>query len=245
MSRISVQLYSVRAELAKDFKGVIEKIASYGYEGVEFAGAPGGLSFNQCAEIVRKAGLKVSSAHMPLPLGPNKNLIMDNIKLLGCDYIVSGKGQADYKTADMIKKNCDEFNAAAAEAKKSGLKLALHNHWWEFENIDGVPVYKAMLKHLSPDVLFEIDTYWVKVGGKDPVSVLKEIGNRAPLLHIKDGSGVKGDFNMKAAGGGVMDFKPIFQEAKNAEWLICELDACETDMLEAVRESCVYISRNK
>ena len=97
------------------------------------------------------------------------------------------------------------------------------------------PPYKIMLEHLSPEVLFELDTYWVKIGGQDPAAVLAELGSRAPLIHIKDGSGVPGNFNMKAAGQGVMDFKPIFARAKNAEWLISELDGCETDMLQAIK----------
>lgn len=244
-SQIAVQLYSVRSELDRDYAGIIDRIAAFGFAGVEFAGCPFGLSFEQCYKIVKDAGLVVPSAHVPMPSGPNRNLIFDNAKMLGCKYLVTGKWIDDFKTADAIKKSCDDFNFAAAEAAKHGLKLAIHNHWAEFESVDGVPAYKIMLKHLSPEVLFELDTYWVKIGGQDPAAVLAELGSRAPLIHIKDGSGVPGNFNMKAAGQGVMDFKPIFAQAKNAEWLISELDGCETDMLQAIKESYDYIASNK
>lgn len=245
MAKISVQLYSVRNELASDFEGTINKIASFGYAGVELAGVPGGMSFQQAAKVIKKAGLLVSSAHMPLPVTPNKKFIFENLAELGTKYLVTGKGEAEFKTMDLIKKSCDDFNQAAEEAEKAGLKLLIHNHYWEFEDLNGKPVYKIMLENLSGKVFFELDTYWVTVGGKNPVAVISELGRRAPLLHIKDGSGVKGDFNMKAAGQGIMEFKPVFEaSAKTAEWLICELDACATDMLQAVKESYDYIAAN-
>jgi sugar phosphate isomerase/epimerase len=171
-------------------------------------------------------------------------MLFDNAHMFGCEYIVSSKVPDDFKTFDQIRKSCDDFNVAAEEAAKNCLKFAVHNHWWEYQEIDGVPVYKIMLEHLSEKVLFELDTYWVKIGCQDPAAVLAELENRAPLVHIKDGSGQEGNFNMKAAGQGMMDFDPIFHNAKDAEWLICELDACETDMLQAVKDSYDYIAQH-
>ncbi|MDD5728535.1 MAG: sugar phosphate isomerase/epimerase [Victivallales bacterium] len=245
MSSIALQLYSIRNELSRDYTGTIDRIAAFGYTGAEFAACPSGISLEQCAEILERAGLRVPSMHVPVPSGPNRNLIFDNAHNFGCKYLVCGKRPDDFKTPDAIRKSCDDFNFAAAEASRNGLKLAIHNHWWEYQEIDGIPVYKTMLENLSPEVLFELDTYWVKVGGQDPAAVLDELASRIPLVHIKDGSGIPGDFNMKAAGQGVMDFGPVFSRVKNAEWLICELDACESDMLQAVKESYVYISENK
>ncbi len=243
-TQIAVQLYSIREQLANDYAGTIDRITSFGYAGVEFAGAPSGLSYQQCLKVVKDSGLKVSSAHMPIPSGANRNFIFDNTNLLGCKYIVCGKWIPDFATIDAIKKSCDDFNCAAAEAAKHGLKLAIHNHWAEFELVDGIPAYKYLLEYLDPAVMFEIDTYWVKIGGQDPAAVLAELGERAPLVHIKDGSGEPGNFKMLPVGQGVMDFSPIFKQCAN-EWLICELDEYEGDMLEAVKASYDYISKNK
>lgn len=243
-SQIAIQLYSVRNELARDYVGTIEKIVSFGYAGAEFAACPSGISLEQCAGILLEMGLTVPGMHAPVPSVPNRSMIFDNAHMFGCEYLVCGKGPDDFKTIDIIKKSCDDFNFAASEAMKNNLKLVIHNHWWEYQPIDGIPVYKVMLEHLDPEVLFELDTYWVKVGGQDPAMILDELGSRVPLVHIKDGTGVEGNLNMKAVGQGVMDFGPIFQNAKNAKWLICELDACATDMLQAIRDSYDYIARN-
>lgn len=245
MAKIAVQLYSVRNELAEDFEDVINKIAAMGYAGVEIAGLPGCISFQQAVKAIKNTGLAVSSAFMALPVNPNKKFIFENLAILGTKYLVVGKGEPAFKTMDLIKRSCDDFNNAAEEAAKNGIKLFIHNHWWEFEDLNGEPVYKLMLKNLSGKINFEIDTYWVKVAGKDPAAIVKEFGSRSALLHIKDGSGVKGDLNMKAAGQGAMNFMPIFEaSAKAAEWLITEFDACETDMLQAVKESYDFIAEN-
>ena len=99
-----------------------------------------------------------------------------------------------------------------------------------------------MLENLDPAVFFQIDTYWVQTAGLDPARVVKELGRRAPLLHIKDGPAVKGEPHV-AAGDGVMDFPDIVQAAGDAaKWLIIELDDCATDMMTAVEKSYRYLA---
>ena len=66
-----------------------------------------------------------------------------------------------------------------------------------------------MAEYLDPTVCFEIDTYWTQVGGHDPVAVVKELGARVPLLHIKDGPADNKDSDMVAVGEGVMDVAGI------------------------------------
>jgi sugar phosphate isomerase/epimerase len=70
------------------------------------------------------------------------------------------------------------------------------------------------------------------------------LGKRAPLLHIKDGPCVRGE-PMVAVGDGTMDFSRIVEAgAGSTEWMIVELDACATDMVEAVEKSYHYLVRN-
>ena len=237
--KIGVQLYSVRNELGEDFDGVISKIAGMGYDGVELAGLPAGVTPEKAVKLFKSLGLGLSGGHMALPAGENKNKIIDDAKALGITTIIGGKGPNDFKTAELVKKSCEIFNEAANAAKDAGLRVAIHNHWWEFGKIDGRLVFDMMLEQLDPCVFFEVDTYWVKTGGSDPVSIVKSLGKRAPLLHIKDGPCVQGQ-PMLAAGKGSMDFPPILKVADHAEWMVVELDECATDMLEAVRESLVY-----
>ena len=239
--KIGVQLYSVRKELGTDFKGTLEKIAAMGYDGVEMAGLPAGVTPTEATGLLDSLNLKVAAAHVGLPVGNDKNMSIDFAKAMGCRRIVHSVGPDSCATRESIKKACVAINEAAVNAKAAGLQLALHNHWWEFQNVDGELAHKIMLKELLPEVIFEIDTYWVKVGGvTEPAAVLKELGARAPLVHIKDGPGVQGK-PMTAAGQGCMDFPPILAAATHAEWLVVELDECATDMLDAIRASLKHL----
>jgi len=159
----------------------------------------------------------------------------------GCQRIVSGRGPDSFKTMDLIKQTCDLFNEAQTVAAGNGMVLGIHNHWWEFLQVEGRYVYQVMLEYLDPAILFQIDTYWVQTAGLDPALVVKELGPRASLLHIKDGPALKGEPQV-AVGDGVMDFPSIVQAAGDtAEWLIVELDHCATDMIEAVQKSYQYL----
>jgi sugar phosphate isomerase/epimerase len=237
---IAIQLYSVRDALAEDFAGVVKKIAAMGYLGVEPAGFPGATA-TEAASLFRELELAVPSAHTPMPVGDEKNEVLDTMAALGCRRIVSGIGPDRYKTIDQIKRNCDRFNEASAVAVANGLTFGIHNHWWEFEQVEGRYPYKVMLECLDSAAFFEVDTYWVKTAGPDPAEVVRELGQRAPLLHIKDGPAVKGEPQV-ALGEGVMDFLSIVRAGEGAtEWLIVELDACATDMMTAVEKSYRYL----
>jgi sugar phosphate isomerase/epimerase len=238
---IAIQLYSVREDLGKDFAGTIRKIARMGYAGVETAGFPGTTAL-EAAKLFKELGLSVTSAHSPLPLGDKQNEVLDNMAALGCKYLVCASlPRETFTTVDQIKVNCDKLSEANAVAKRHGLTLFYHNHDWEFVAVGDKYGYQIFLECLDPTIKLELDTYWIKAAGYDPVEIKKQLGSRAPLLHIKDGPAVRGQ-PMTAVGDGVVDVRSIIAAGQStAEWLIVEIDQCATDMLEAVEKSCAYL----
>ncbi|MBT3346618.1 MAG: sugar phosphate isomerase/epimerase [Gemmatimonadetes bacterium] len=239
---ISLQLYTLREQAAVDYTGIVTQVADMGYIGVEPAGYPG-TTVEGAAKLYKDLGLKCATAHLGLPVGDDKQSNIDQAGILGVDHIVTGKGPDDFKTLDLLKATCELFNEAALNAKEAGFKFSIHNHWWEFSPLEetGEVVYKHMLEHLSQDVHFEVDTYWVQTGGCDPAAVVKELGSRCPLLHIKDGPCDR-EKDMTACGEGIVDIPAIVAAAGDTtEWMIVELDRCETDMVEAVKKSYDYL----
>jgi len=238
---IALQLYTVREALARDFARVMKKVADIGYVGVEPIFDLPGTTTAEAARLFREMGLEVPSAHTPLPVGKDKNRVLDFMAAMNCQRIVSGKGPEGFETMGLVRQTCDLFNEAHAVAAENGLAFGIHNHWWEFAQVEGRYVYQVMLEHLDPGVFFEIDTYWVKTAGLDPAKVVKELGPRAPLLHVKDGPAVRDEPHV-AVGDGGLDFPSIVQAAEGAvAWLIVELDHCATDMLAAVEKSYQYL----
>lgn len=241
---IALQLYTLREAMAKDFAGTIKKVADIGYVGVETAGFPG-TTPQEASKLFKDLGLTVSSAHSRLPLGEHQNEVLETMAALDCKYLVSPNVGTDYfKSIKGIQQARDLLNEANAVAAAHGLSLGLHNHWWEFEPVEGQYPYEVLVEGLDPAVFFEIDTYWTKVAGVDPVQVIKKLGARAPLLHIKDGPGVQKEPQV-AVGEGIMDIRAIIEAGSgNTEWLVVELDQCATDMVEAVEKSYTYLVGN-
>lgn len=239
---IALQLYSLRETFAGGkFADVIREVADMGYVGVESFGS---VPTAEAAPLFRELGLEVVAAHSDLPLGDKKNAVLENMAALNCKRIVCPwLPPEEFQTADSIQQVCEKLNEADEVARENGLTLFYHNHWFEYQLTDGRYPYKTMLDCLNPTVKFELDTYWVKTAGPDPADVLRQLGPRAPLLHIKDGPAENIEQPMVAVGDGVMDWASVVEASQDtAEWFIVELDRCATDMLEAVRKSCVYLT---
>lgn len=241
--KIGLQLYSVRDRLADDFEGTVRKIVQIGYAGVETAGFPGTTPIT-AANLFKNLGLAVSSLHIfPPPQGEKFEEIKQTLSILDCKYLVSGFGRDQYKTLEATKVACDEINACNKLSRKNGLTLSIHNHSWEYFEVERTYPFKYLLEHTDPSVLFEVDTYWVKCAGFDPVEAIREIGKRIRLLHIKDGPGVKDKPNV-AVGSGIMDVQSLIEAGRGSlEWLIVEFDRCDTDILEAVEKSYQFLNR--
>jgi sugar phosphate isomerase/epimerase len=238
---IALQLYTVRDLLAQDYEGLVRKVADMGYVGVETANMFGD-SPASAARLFRELGLTVSGAHSPMPLGDQKQEVLDTMGALNCErLIVAWQPPEKYKSLDGIKSICDTLHEGAAVARANGLKLGYHNHWFEYEPVENRIPIDVMLEHLDPDVFFEVDAYWVQTAGQDPAQVVRRLGERAPLLHVKDGP-CQIDASMTALGEGVVDLPGVVAAgAGSVEWLVVELDRCDTDIMEAVRKSYQYL----
>jgi len=241
-SSIAVQLYSVREFTEKDFAGTVRKIAAMGYAGVETAGFPG-TTAKAAGGLFKELGLAISSAHSGLPVGKDQARILDEMDAIGCKRLVCpGVSALLFESMDGLKKAAHQLNEANQVCKEHGLSLGYHNHYKEFKVVERRTAFDILLELVDPDVFFQVDTYWAHVAGINVPALVKKLGKRAPLLHIKDGLGEK-EQPMLAVGEGVMDVPAILTAAKGfCEWQIVELDACDTDMLEAVKKSYQYLA---
>ena len=238
---IALQLYTIRDLLAQDYEGTLRKVADMGYVGVETANMFGG-SPASAAKLFGELGLAVSAAHGALPVGDKKQEVLDIIDALNCKrLILPGQPPEKYTSLNGIKSVCDALNEGAAVAKANGFRVGYHNHWFEYQLVGDRLAIDVMLEYLDPEVFLEVDVYWVQTAGQNPEEVVRRLGSRAPLLHVKDGS-CQRDAPMTALGEGVVDIPGVVAAgAGSTEWLIVELDECATDMLEAVRKSYGYL----
>ena len=241
MASIGLQAYSLRDRAAKDFPGTLKAIADIGYSGVELAG------FHDCkpsdiAKVLKALGLEAFSAHIGMPTKENLSQILDTYSLTNTKTLVSGFGPDQFKSTDDCRRAAAQLQEAAEMLTPHGIRFGFHNHWHEFAVRDARYVYDILMAE-APDAFSELDVYWCAYAEADPVAVINKYKCRLPFLHIKDGS-LPEKMPHTAVGSGKMDIPAVVAAADPnvLEWLVVELDACATDMLEAVAQSYRYLS---
>jgi sugar phosphate isomerase/epimerase len=250
-----LQLYTLRDELPKDVRGVIAKVAKAGYKEVEVFGYSKkngfwGLQPAEFKKLLDQHGLKSPSGHygMDRLLGEGKlDEVEDAItagKILGHQYITMPYIDAKFrKTSADLKNVATKLNMAAKRVKAVGLKMAYHNHDFEFMPIDGTTLYEVLLKETDPAMVsFEMDLYWVVRAGQDPIKWFEKYPGRFAMVHVKDMDKQDRKLNTEV-GKGDVNFKQIFAKAKLAgiKHYIVEQENFKIDPYVSITESCKYL----
>ena len=214
----------MREEAKQGLAPILARLGRVGYVGVEAAGLADltPAAFNRC---LADAGLVVSSGHVALPKPDATAEVLDLQEAIGNkDLVVAFLPPDKFADADGVRMCADRFNAFNEQARARGMSVGYHNHWWEFSNRIGNETAHSMLfRLLDPIVFAEVDTYWAKVGGVDPAAVVADLGERARLLHIKDGpadeSRSADDCGRRRCHG-----RAAIAKASRAKWHVVELD---------------------
>lgn len=255
-AKLSVQLYTVREQIIQDIRSTLWKLAEIGYKYVETAFWPKEINPRDAAAYLQEFGLGVSSAHIEIPTGDHRDAFLETAELFDCTKMIWHGWPEDkrYSSLEGTRELVRIYNEASRFARTHGLEFGIHNHWWEFRNKhDGKYVFEILDAELDKEIFFEIDTYWVKVAGHDPATIISRLGKRVKLMHIKDGparwSDNLADDNpdpMTPVGKGTQDFPAIIRAAKNnPEWLVVEMDKVDMDVFMALRQSFTYMTKNK
>ena len=243
----AVQLYTFRDTTRQGADAfpldhrLLEELASLGYAGVETLGVPGGDTV-AATRALAAAGLLATSVHARVrPEDPEAfDRACGEAAELGAPLvIVQGNAFASLAEVDAF---AARLEAASRIAARHGLRLALHNHDGEMRDVPGSgPGYELLRDRTDPAIGFEIDVFWVAVAGRSPSEVIAALGDRVPLLHVKDGAELPRSssepFVNVAIGTGILDQAPAVAAATAAEWLIVEFDHVAGSPLAAVRDS--------
>ena len=236
---LAVQLYTFRATPLPERPALLEALAAAGYGAVEPFGDP--AAAGPLRAELDQAGLRVCSLHANVDRDGLEPVI-EAAKTLGTDTIVVPLLQRDgWGDADTVRGLAEQVNEWGRQAASQGLRVGYHNHWFEMADLDGRPALEVFAAELEPEILLEVDTYWAAVGGQDVPALLRRLGDRVRLLHLKDGPADSRESPMTAVGTGVMPVAEILAAAPAAEWNIVELDDCASDVLTAVRDSATWL----
>jgi sugar phosphate isomerase/epimerase len=191
---IGLQLYTLRNQMAQSKPKTLAAVAQAGYKQVELMDVS---DTKELLPICKDLNLQVSSSFLDWqvianPSGeglPTVESIIDqavaaNLKHLVFGYI--GKGYRE--TVDQYKQHAAKANEVGEQAKAAGLKLCYHNHSFEFKPLaDDQCGFDVLIKEFDPQLVsFELDVFWVAIGGWDPLETLRRLNGRITQVHLKD-----------------------------------------------------------
>ncbi|MBF4506015.1 sugar phosphate isomerase/epimerase [Flavobacterium sp. JLP] len=224
--QIGLQLYTLRDEISKDVNVVLEKVAAAGYTIVETYGFSikdqfWGLTPIELKKVLDANHLKAISGHYNLGSfladGNTAELMaaIEAAKTLKNEFLtIPWVDETFRKNTEDYKKIASRLNEAGKLCKNAGLKLAYHNHDFEFQKHDGITGYEILLKETDKNLVsFELDLYWVIRSGNDPLKLFRENQGRFKMWHVKDMDKINPSLNTEV-GSGSIDFKTIFKEAQ-------------------------------
>jgi sugar phosphate isomerase/epimerase len=239
VSRIGLQLYTVREAAAADLPGALRRAAELGFEGVELHDLHGHPPYEVRA-MLDGNGLVACGRHVGLEAAEDDlGRLAAELSVLGTDRLVvawieppRSPAEADDAVARLVH--------AAERAAAAGLQLGFHNHDAEVAaQSDGRSVLDLLLAADNGPFL-ELDLGWAWYAGADPIALLDAARGRAPLVHVKDLRRDGGPVHVPLGRGGV-DYAGLADAAGRAgvEWLLVEQDETEGDAFAAVAESLV------
>jgi sugar phosphate isomerase/epimerase len=235
VSRIALQLYTVRDACADDLAGALATTAGCGFEGVEVYDLCG-HSADTVRELLDENGLVACGRHAGLPLVESElEGLASELRILGTDRLIVSwvEPPGTAAEADAIR---NRLVTAAERAAALGLRLGFHNHDGELVALeDGRTLLDRLLDAPKALLFLELDLGWVWYAGREPLDLLERLGERAPLVHVKD-MRRDGEPVHVPLGGGDIDYLRLGEVAEQAgvEWLIVEQDETEGAAFEAV-----------
>jgi sugar phosphate isomerase/epimerase len=249
---LGLQLYSLRAQFAKDVPGTLDKVRDFGFKYVEPAGTYGVKPEKFKAELESR-GLKAISGHFPYekfrddPASIVRDAKALDLKYAGCAWIAHSGAftEQDCRSAANV------FNTAGKELAKHGIKFFYHTHGFEFQPHGSGTLFDLLMAETDPKfVSYEMDVFWVVHGGQNPVDLFEKYGNRFELVHLKDmkvgtPTGVltgKTDVsNDVALGKGRIDYQRILPAAQKAgvKWYFIEDESPSVE--QQIPESMKYL----
>ncbi|MCS7026307.1 MAG: sugar phosphate isomerase/epimerase [Bryobacteraceae bacterium] len=253
LQRLGVQLYTVRSILSEKPLETLRAIEQMGFQEAEVVRA----SLDKIWESFKQTKLQPVSLHMDTSLFTTRMAdlpgAVDDAARRGFQYVVCPYiAPQDRGGVAVIEKLAANLNQAGEKCKSAGLKLAYHNHAFEFEMTPSGTLLDILLAKTDPQLVFlELDIFWAAVAGADPVALFQKYAGRIPLVHVKDVKpGVEKRLDervprdaFREVGRGSLPMAQILRAGSNAgvRHFFVEQDQTPGNPLDSLRISAQYL----
>jgi len=253
---IGLELYSLRNQFKTDVPGTLAKIKSWNITEIEGGGSYG-LPLDEYKKLLAQNNLKMVGIAADFDqLAKNAQKAIDEAKSFGAKYIVCFwiPHNGDEFTIEDIKKAIDVFSTAGKQIHEAGLSFCYHIHGYEFRSYEGGTLFDYLVQHTDPKyVNFEMDIFWVKHPGQDPVALLEKYPDRFLLMHLKDRKpGTEGNQNGRAddesnvvLGQGDVNIAAVMKAAKKIGIKHYFIEDESPRPIEQIPQSLAYLKQLK
>ena len=259
--KLGLQLYTMRAAMARDVDGTLKRVAAMGYEEFETYGFdPEGLRYygmpaKAFGQRLRDSNLTAPSGHYDLNRFMSTSIddltryvdrCIEGAHALGQQYITWPLLDEGDRTIERFKVAAARLNAAGGPIKKAGLQLAYHNHDFEFVEQNGQMGYDIILKETDPALVkLQMDLYWIAHGSKlSAHEWFTRQPGRFVMWHVKDMHKTSRDYT--EVGNGTIDFTRIWPDASLAglkHFFVEQGGNFTYDPFRSVADSAEYVKR--
>ena len=254
---VGLQLYSLRDELPKGVAPVISEVAKAGYNFVEVFDYQKGKGFwgldpRELKALFDRHQLKSPSGHYdfaPWEQTQDDKILEDYLKtaiILKHQYIVVPHINPDiFTSAEKVKRFAQQLNHIAQVFGKEDIKLAYHNHDFEFQQLGEQSGYEILLQETDPRLVdFELDIYWAIRSNQKIPQLFENNKGRFPLWHIKDMDKKNPQLNTEI-GSGTIDFKSLLRQSEIAglKFPIVEQENFAIPPFESIQKSHDFIMK--
>ena len=245
---IGLEIYTVRRQIQADLRGTLKRIREIGYEEAELIPSLYGHSAAELKKIFADAGLKTPSGGFDERAFPTS---FEYAKAVGLRYMMLSDLPVSEKA---YHQGAIKLNEWGRKARDMGMRVAFHTHDDVFNKFNGVTGLDILLKETDPElVFFEMDCYWVAQAGQDPVQLLRRLGKRVRMLHLKDrkpGFPPSTDTSRQSqhfteVGSGSIDWPSILKLAQHLEidYYFVEQDETDIPVMESIQKSYNYLRK--
>jgi sugar phosphate isomerase/epimerase len=221
---LGIQAYTFRKSFPIDVAKTLDTIKMMGFTEMEAGGNQ--MPPEEFRRLCDARGILIPSTgagYEQLVKSPDS--IVREARIFGshyvmCAWIPHDRGVLRFENA---KQAADDFNRIGKILKERGLIFCYHAHGYEFQPYEKGTLLDYIIQNTDPQyVSFEMDIFWIRFGGGDPVELLKKYGNRWKLMHLKDMrkgtvkdlTGLSSPENDVPLGKGELDIPGILKEAK-------------------------------
>lgn len=194
VKQIGLQLWTVRNQIAANMPDTIKAIAAAGYYQIELSDV---MKSDEITKAAEASGLHYNSSFIDWNVIGQPNLkdvdsvdrVVEKAHAMKLKHLVFGYiGKGHRETSDHYRRHAENANKAGEKCRAAGIQLNYHNHSFEFAKLpDGSTGFDVFVKEFDKELVkFELDVFWVQIGGRDAIETINQLTGRIAQLHLKD-----------------------------------------------------------